>query len=285
MPVPGAGATNYTQKYHQIWYQGQPPARYDDMRNSCRLANPGWEGVLHDDASLRKLCAVVDEHDPEIGLAALYESAPTMHERIDMGRLAALFVHGGVSVDMDMFCVAGLDSHMQKVPSGAVGACCCDKGPLASLLRTGHALSFNNAVLFVPHPHSAVMLQLIRYLAQNARQYHKAHPSADATISIMKTFGPHALTAALLALPRDAVVVLEAEEQSMGSGADGYVGSAALLHMYEGTWQTSKRAHAMRRALRPLLRVYRAWKRPTEFVGACLAGVMAGAVVGSFVRR
>ena len=39
LPVPGAAPSSPQLVYHQIWYQGEPPPRYDDMRASCDYVN------------------------------------------------------------------------------------------------------------------------------------------------------------------------------------------------------------------------------------------------------
>ena len=285
LPVPGATYSPPQLVYHQIWYQGEPPPRYDDMRASCRLANPNWEVKLHDEAGLQKLCAAVDEEDPSIGIGELCARATNMHERIDAGRLAALYAHGGVSVDMDMYCVTALEDAMKKVPDNSIGVCRCDKGPLAALLGIGRSMAVNNAVFFVPQPKSPALLQLIRNLARTARQHYDDHPVASAESRIMNTWGPHAVTRAVLSMPAEAVVVLDAEEQFKGSDVGNYTGKAALLHMNEGTWQKSATAHAMRRALRPLLRVYAEWTGAVELAGVCLAGAVLCVCVHAALKR
>jgi hypothetical protein len=285
LPVPGAAPSSPQLVYHQIWYQGEPPPRYDDMRASCRLANPEWKVMLHDEAGLRKLCAAVDEQDPTIGIGDLFDQATTMHERIDAGRLAALYAHGGVSVDMDMYCVTALEDAMKKVPDNAIGVCRCDKGPLVALLGIGRSLGVNNAVFFVPQPQSPALLQLIRILATSTRQHYDDHPKASATARIMNTWGPHAVTRAVLSMPPEAVVVLDAEEQFKGEDVGSYTGKAAVLHMNEGTWQKSAAAHNMRRALRPLVRVYAKWTGAVELVGVSLAGAVVCICVHAALRR
>ena len=85
-PQPSNDSTDVVRIIHQIWFQGedQIPARFDSYRKSCRTVNTKWKMLLHDDAALRAACELVDEADPSIKLVELYDSADTMHEKIDI---------------------------------------------------------------------------------------------------------------------------------------------------------------------------------------------------------
>ena len=58
--------------------------------------NPGWEYTLWTDDTLYDSCREVGE-----AVAERYRSFSLMHQKVDLGRFAVLYLFGGVSVDMD----------------------------------------------------------------------------------------------------------------------------------------------------------------------------------------
>lgn len=84
---------------HQIWFQGGHaiPEKYHTDMARLKSINPDWQHIVWDDSTMRALCKRVDPRYLEC-----YDSYKYMHQKIDFGRCVALYVHGGISVDMDV---------------------------------------------------------------------------------------------------------------------------------------------------------------------------------------
>lgn len=265
---------------HQIWFQGahQLPDKFVPYRESCVRVNAGWNHTLHDDAALRKACQEVDAHDPCLGLTVLYDNADTMHERIDMGRMAILWAHGGVSVDMDMMCTLGLDNIMSRVPPSNVGLSVLNIGPIGSTLFSIQrglwgqpALPVNNAVWVVPKPHNPALLNIIRQMAHSASAVYTRHPSMDKTDRVAQTWGPLALTKVVHLFPSNVTLfppLLLEKNVSDKSLCDRH--KTVLCHINELSWFTAVDG------VRTVIMMY--MNNPILFDAAILAGV--GALVG-----
>jgi hypothetical protein len=147
-----------------IWYQGQaaaPPDVRRVLRNNRRKAHAsGWEFVVFDGKDLRRACV-------ECGVGEVYDAYRHMHQRIDLGRLCLLYVHGGVSVDADQRFIkpCGALPHLRGTTPVLSEVGC----------RRGHALchravsmgarhSVNNALIMSP-TRSPTMLEIVRRVA------------------------------------------------------------------------------------------------------------------------
>ena len=96
------------------WFQGEDHLDMLEPRKASifkenvmkwSLLNPEWDVTLVSDADLRRACAQVSKACLET-----YDSFDVMHLKIDLGRYALIYVHGGAYVDMDMYAYRGLDT-------------------------------------------------------------------------------------------------------------------------------------------------------------------------------
>jgi mannosyltransferase OCH1-like enzyme len=245
-PQPVSDPAGAVRIVHQIWFQGEDaiPAKFLPYRRSCSAKNPAWTIVLHDDASLQKACAAVDAEDPSVGLLDLYHRSDTMHERIDMGRLAALWRQGGVSVDMDMICMRGLDDILRRVPLDSMGVSGVQSGPLRTAWYASRAgrlgqLFFvaNNASWVLPTARSPLLLDLIRTLAAGARRSYAEQPLCSPTRRVMSTWGPTPCSAALVDVWEKLTIFRQPSfERVASSPSHCDDGETVLCHLYELSW-------------------------------------------------
>lgn len=98
---------NAPQIIHQVWFQGEDavPSNYAQAARKLRDMNPDWQYILWTDATLQDACARVG---PEV--LARYRSFPHMHQKIDLGRYVALYLNGGISIDMDVDAIRPLSA-------------------------------------------------------------------------------------------------------------------------------------------------------------------------------
>lgn len=105
---------------HQIWIQGKTniPKKYLDRINSIKALNPDFTYILWDnDRILNSLNQfpklleyyknIEDIEDNNINYNA---------SRSDIGRILALYLYGGVYMDIDVSCIGSLNSIISKFP-------------------------------------------------------------------------------------------------------------------------------------------------------------------------
>lgn len=261
--VPVHNTNSHVRKIHQIWFQGQHnlPEKFQRFRKTCQTAHSDWDMYVHDDSDLRRACALVDTHDPSIGLGKLYDTAETMHEKIDMGRMAQLWVHGGVSIDMDMICTSSLERVLRCTPYDNVGLSALRVGPLATLFyaveigKVGEpVISTNNAVWIFPKPRNEHLLQILRDMAQGARDSYVKNPKLNKPKRIESTWGPMALTKTLCA-NRDRVTLFEQPFLEKTAFDESLCSDTTLCHVNQFSWLEGWRKVLVDNG-RPFLKVY-----------------------------
>ena len=91
---------------HQIWFQGwdKLPDEYQKNVQSVIDHNPGYKHIKWDDKNIR---AAIQSIGPEY--LAKYDNFKLLHQKIDFGRYAVLYLYGGISVDVDCEAVKGFD--------------------------------------------------------------------------------------------------------------------------------------------------------------------------------
>jgi hypothetical protein len=244
----GGDTTNSIKIIHQIWFQGADvvPERYTGYRSTCTRANPGWEMKVHDEASLRAACAVVDAADSTIGLVQLFDDSVYMHEKIDAGRMAVLYNEGGISVDMDMLCGPSFETLLRYVAPSSIGLSAMPVGPLASLMHNLFAtktsnsntrpyVPINNATWVLPARRSPALLKLIRHMADAVRRLDTGGMGKSRRINL--TWGPSAVSVAVAEC--DCNVTLFPKlfiEQSAVSAAECTSTTAHVCHVHEFSW-------------------------------------------------
>ena len=91
------------KKIHQIWYQGLEaiPEKYRLYSNTWRLESD-FEYVFWDKSKIENLINCFPK------FWSVYDSFPTMIEKIDYAKYVILYVLGGIYIDMDVFSVNSL---------------------------------------------------------------------------------------------------------------------------------------------------------------------------------
>lgn len=86
-----------TRRLHQIWIQGAPPERFCPSRDRWRSLNAGAELETWADPQIRRLIRE-DWGNPAL---RFYDGLRLPVQRSDLGRLAILWRHGGIYLDLD----------------------------------------------------------------------------------------------------------------------------------------------------------------------------------------
>src|SRR5271166_3819149 len=91
---------------HSIWFQGWDslPEKYYENIASVGRHNPDWQYIKWDSESIRNLIRGLGDD-----YLQKYDDFKVMHQKIDFGRYAIIYAHGGVSVDTDVFALKGFD--------------------------------------------------------------------------------------------------------------------------------------------------------------------------------
>lgn len=92
---------------HTIWYQGIKaiPPKYNYNINSVIKYNPEYQYILWDNNSIQDALKTLGNH-----YLSRYNSLKLLHQKIDYARYALLYLHGGISVDMDAEALKGFDN-------------------------------------------------------------------------------------------------------------------------------------------------------------------------------
>jgi hypothetical protein len=88
---------------HFIWIGSALPPKYAFNIQTFRDKNPGFQVMVHDDASLREL---MKQHVPLT--LARYDAASNLPHKKDFGSFVVVYVYGGVFFDCDLQCVKSL---------------------------------------------------------------------------------------------------------------------------------------------------------------------------------
>lgn len=130
---------------HTIWFQKDGiPEKYEENMRAVQKMNMDWQHQRWSDDDLKKFCFTFSR---ECG--NFYERCMHMHQKIDLGRLAALWVYGGASIDMDvtphrpLTCTPGLQQANFIVSRSARSS------SEIKLFSGGHLnFAYNNAIIF-----------------------------------------------------------------------------------------------------------------------------------------
>lgn len=127
---------NIPKVIHQIWYQGEPPEKYQKNIKSWRTQNPEFDYRLW------------NEYDMKIMLPSKYlkiwNEYPYMHQRIDFFKYYLMHKIGGVYADMDSVCLQPL-STLLKNRNGILVSHMKESGVLP-YLTMGTANPLNNGI-------------------------------------------------------------------------------------------------------------------------------------------
>jgi mannosyltransferase OCH1-like enzyme len=91
----------FSKNIFQVWFQGCETVqdqRFQVNIKNWKMMNPDWNYHCLNDDDLFQYCSQYSER-----CARAYKKASTMHTKIDMGKMVALYLNGGLTVDMDMY--------------------------------------------------------------------------------------------------------------------------------------------------------------------------------------
>ena len=225
---------------HLIWFQGADhiPPKYLASLQRLRSLNPGWNVQVWSDAGLRAAAAA-------LGVAQAYDAATVMHQKIDLGRYCVLYMHGGITIDMDTWALRPLDSlpQLRTLDRLAVSMAPTDSLESAVSRRscvhlpgTSQLCSYaNNACLLAP-PQDPALLHIIQTCSKKLLD-----PPAtnNAWLKVHATTGPDTFTQAVVSLPAGMVTILPNTYFEPCSGHDPYCvlpPEAIITHEHENTW-------------------------------------------------
>lgn len=170
-----------------IWYQGAdaaPPSIRRAFASNARAARAsGWTFDVYDADGLRDAAR-------QCGVLEAYDAYDHMHQRIDLGRLCLLYLHGGVSVDADQTFVkpcGRLPLLRSTVPVFSEVACrrrtlldrMCHR-----VVSLGARRAVNNAMIMSPE-RSPTMLHIARTVAARPRLR-----LGNSMLEVLSTTGP-----------------------------------------------------------------------------------------------
>ena len=179
---------------HQIWFQGwdKLPAKFQVNADALAQMNPDYTHMKWDEQSLRAECLKMG---PEV--AAKYDSFPIMMQKIDLGRYAALYHYGGVSVDTDMVQLKPID-----VTPDIHAASLMVSTPGFPMNLMGYT---TNSALIITQPQHPILFELIQTIVANTTT------QADYKLKeqyIAATTGPN-MVASVFTKYRDDIVFLD----------------------------------------------------------------------------
>ena len=171
---------------HCVWLQGadKMPKKYKRNVEALRKMNPDWFVMLWCDETLGNLCK-------KLGFDKAYATYPKLHQKVDLGRYAALYAFGGCSVDVDCKPLRPFD-HFPCLPADTTMVSVVNLNAFESAV---YALAngvpadtppFNNA-FFACAPGTPVMRQILVRAVANAFD---ASLPTEGFQQISKTTGP-----------------------------------------------------------------------------------------------
>lgn len=231
---------------HQIWFQGQSemPDKYRTTMMRIKEANPEWKHIVWDDHGLRKVCRM-------FGWEAAYDACRHMHQKIDFGRYAVLYLLGGISIDADVSPIQPLDtlwSTTNHLPDDRV---IVSKAPLnaveASIMSLGAVPWWlNNATIICPRKKLPGQRKLCECMAHRLLHPPRlVYTMGTAMHQVNWTTGPSFFTTTFLhQINSDEYEVLPSSyfEPCVGYDNECKVNdkTAILNHHHHGTWHSSK---------------------------------------------
>ncbi len=148
--------SNIPNAIHQIWFQGENelPEKYQVFRSTW-MNQMNFNYKLWDGEDIYKFIQSSNDNlleNLEIDCLSVYNSFPTMIQKIDFAKYLILYVYGGVYIDMDSFAIKQLNEFLDinsdltfmvfphNVPCTAV--------TLSKGLGLKGTILINNAVIF-----------------------------------------------------------------------------------------------------------------------------------------
>ena len=140
---------------HEIWFQGwnNLPEKYQKNVKSVQNQNPDWQFKTWDNDSLRAAISTIGQD-----YLNKYDGFKIMHQKIDFGRYAVLYLYGGVSVDTDAYALKSFNNTPSLQTSNFI-------------VSVGDAgTKVNNAIIFVSQG-NPLMKELLTEITDNCTKF------------------------------------------------------------------------------------------------------------------
>lgn len=245
---------------HQIWFQGaeRVPPQYKENVMLLKSMNPGWKHIVWDETSLRKECAKLGKD-----VLASFDSCEVMHQKIDLGRYVVVYLHGGISIDMDVKALRPLDSWECLPQINTLAVSRTSLNVVESLISTRFksTTETNNAVVMAP-PRNSSLRSIIAYVCTCISRERGKKISEMAMVNI--TTGPAAFAAALKQLPRSSFIMLPSKYFEPCAGQDTAcipTHEAIIFHEQDWSWMDKNTKNGAR--------IYYMCKREWYIIALC----------------
>lgn len=202
------------------------PQKFMSNIESIYKHNPDYEIIKWDEKSLREEVYKLGPHYLE-----KWDSFPYMHQRVDMGRFAVLFLEGGISVDTDVVAIKGFDN----TPSLGISSFVVSynsSNAFENFVKNGRAVSLNNATILVSK-NNPIMKDLLDHILGLSCDINQSKESC-----IQETTGPKEFTT-FLNKYKDQITILDNKyfEPCGGADTECVIPEVAILdHQHEGSW-------------------------------------------------
>jgi len=159
--------TLFPKNIFQVWFQGCDQIQrkeFIENMNTWKRLNPDWIYKCCSDTDLRKACADYSDR-----CAAVYDSLPVMHMKIDLGRYVLIYNHGGIYADMDAYALRSLNysddlrNIIQKYEKTQVPVLAITKANISWIESFLSGVYYNNAFM-VCSPKNIIMKKFIDYV-------------------------------------------------------------------------------------------------------------------------
>jgi mannosyltransferase OCH1-like enzyme len=241
------------------WFQGEhhldtlEPRKASIFKENVmkwNLLNPEWDVTLVSDEDLRQACAQVSKACLET-----YDAFDVMHLKIDLGRYALIYVHGGAYVDMDMYAYRGLDTSdrvqdlvKKSTYKHVFGLSRLNIDAYEAIAIVGRTRMINNAMM-LSTAKNPIVLDLIQHVIANW----KSNRHASSFAKIQKVTGPQFFNRFIYSYIDDPPQDIELTvfppfvfEPSQAFGLSDIRNETIAIHKFEITWMPSAFKHAIK---------------------------------------
>lgn len=214
---------------HQIWFQGfgQLPDKYKSNIDSVRRLNTDWTHYQWDDNKIRY---ILNTYFPSQYIQK-YDSFKYLHQKIDFGRYAILYVYGGASIDVDVVAIRSLNE-VPDIDTSDFIVSYNASNRIENLVKAGRVEMLNNATILVSR-NNPILKKLLEHILTLRCDENQSKYSC-----ISDTTGVNEFTDFILPY-KDQIKILDNKffEPCSGSDASCEIPQTAILdHQHEGTW-------------------------------------------------
>lgn len=213
---------------HQIWFQGWQtlPEKFKPNVASVIDKNNNWKYMQWDDSSMRSVIGSLGKQYLD-----KYNSFTHIHQKIDFGRYAILYVYGGVSVDVDVVAYKNFDQ-TPFINSEDFIVSYNSSNAFENYIKSGRSLVMNNATILTSRA-NPILKKLLDHILTLSCEVGQSKESC-----INGTTGPKEFTTYLNNF-KDQIKVLDNTYFEPCGGNDPFCEikpHTILDHQHEGSW-------------------------------------------------